>query len=296
MATPQRVRKAVIPAAGYGTRFLPVTKAVPKEMLPIVDRPVIQYVVEEAVASGIEQICIVTSASKFSLEEYFNYNYELESRLKTAGKLKEFEEIRRVADQASFYYVRQKEQLGNGHAVLCAREFIGDEPFAVLWGDDFVSAEPPRARQLLDVYERHGGSVITVFQSTNPEDTKKYGIVQGRQVEPGVTRVESVVEKPGSEKAPSNLASIGGYIFTPAILPILEKLAPAQGGEIWLVDAINQLAQQAPVFACEYRHGRYYDCGNKLEWLKANIEFALRRPELADGLREYLAAVAGKSQ
>src|SRR5262245_723787 len=144
MAAPQRVRKAVIPAAGYGTRFLPVTKSVPKEMLPIVDRPVIQYVVEEAVGSGIEQICLITSSSKFSLEEYFDYNYELESRLKAAGKLKEYEEIRRMADQAAFYFVRQKEQLGNGHAVLCAREFIGDEPFAVLWGDDFVHADPPR--------------------------------------------------------------------------------------------------------------------------------------------------------
>jgi UTP--glucose-1-phosphate uridylyltransferase len=276
-----RVRKAVIPAAGYGTRFLPVTKAVPKEMLPIVDRPVIQYVVEEAVASGIDQICIVTSSSKFSLEEYFNYNYELEYRLQAAGKKKEYEEIRRVADQAAFYYVRQKEQIGNGHAVLCAREFIGDEPFAVLWGDDFVYAEPPRARQLLDVYEKHGGSVITVFQSHNPDDTRKYGIVRGQPVEPGVTRVEGVIEKPGPEKAPSNLASIGGYIFTPGILPILESLAPAQGGEIWLVDAINQLAQQEPVFASEYKNGRYYDCGNKLEWLKANIEFALRRPDLA---------------
>jgi UTP--glucose-1-phosphate uridylyltransferase len=290
--TTQRVRKAVIPAAGYGTRFLPVTKAVPKEMLPIVDRPVIHYVIEEAVASGIEQICIVTSSSKFSVEEYFNYNYELESRLKAAGKLKEFDEVRWVADQAAFYFVRQKEQLGNGHAVLCAREFIGDEPFAVLWGDDFVWADPPRTRQLLDVYERHGGSVISVFQSTNPDDLRRYGVVKGTPVEGGVTRVESVVEKPGPEKAPSKLASIGGYLFTPAILPILERLAPAQGGEIWLVDAINQLARQEPVFACEYRNGRYYDCGNKLEWLKANIEFALRRPELAEGLRDYLRSTA----
>ncbi len=288
MPAQPRVRKAVIPAAGYGTRFLPVTKSVPKEMLPIVDRPVIQYVVEEAVASGIEQICIVTSASKHSVEEYFNYNYELEHRLLAAGKKKEYEEVRRIADQAAFYYVRQKEQLGNGHAVLCAREFIADEPFAVLWGDDFVYAEPPRARQLLDVYEKYGGSVITVFQSHNPEDTRKYGIVRGTPVEPGVTRVEGVLEKPGPEKAPTNLASIGGYIFTPGILPILEGLAPAQGGEIWLVDAINRLAQQEPVFASEYRNGRYYDCGNKLEWLKANIEFALRRPELTEGLREYL--------
>jgi len=288
MPAPPRVRKAVIPAAGYGTRFLPVTKSVPKEMLPIVDRPVIQYVVEEAVSSGIEQICIITSSSKFSVEEYFNYNYELEHRLLAAGKQKEYEEIRRVADQASFYYVRQKEQLGNGHAVLSAREFIGDEPFAVLWGDDFVYAEPPRTRQLLDVYEKHGGSVITVFQSTNPDDTRKYGVVKGQLVEPGVTRVESVVEKPGPEKAPSNLASIGGYIFTPGILPILAGLAPAQGGEIWLVDAINRLAQKEPVFASEYRNGKYYDCGNKLEWLKANIEFALRRPEIATGLRDYL--------
>jgi UTP--glucose-1-phosphate uridylyltransferase len=288
MSAPPRVRKAVIPAAGYGTRFLPVTKSVPKEMLPVVDRPVIQYVVEEAVSSGIEQICIITSSSKFSVEEYFNYNYELEHRLLAAGKQKEYAEIRRVADQAAFYYVRQKEQLGNGHAVLSARDFIGDEPFAVLWGDDFVHADPPRTRQLLDVYEKHGGSVITVFQSTNPEDTRKYGVVKGQPVEPGVTRVESVVEKPGPEKAPSNLASIGGYIFSPGILPILAGLAPAQGGEIWLVDAINRLAQQEPVFASEYRNGKYYDCGNKLEWLKANIEFALERPEMADGLREYL--------
>lgn len=288
MPAPPRVRKAVIPAAGYGTRFLPVTKSVPKEMLPIVDRPVIQYVIEEAVGSGIDQICIVTSSSKFSVEEYFNYNYELEHRLLAAGKQQEYEEIRRVANEASFYYVRQKEQLGNGHAVLCAREFVGDEPFAVLWGDDFVSADPPRARQLLDVYEKHRGSVITVFQSSHPDDARKYGIVRGQTIEPGVTRVEGVVEKPGPEKAPSNLASIGGYIFTPAIMPILAGLAPAQGGEIWLVDAINQLAQQEPVFASEYRNGRYYDCGSKLEWLKANIEFALRRPELAAGLREYL--------
>src|SRR5947209_5829169 len=255
MAALPRVRKAVIPAAGYGTRFLPVTKSVPKEMLPIVDRPVIQYVIEEAVASGIDQICIVTSSSKFSLEEYFDYNYELESRLKAAGKQKEYEEIRRVADQAAFYFVRQKEQLGNGHAVLCAREFVADEPFAVLWGDDFVYAEPPRTQQLLNVYTRHGGSVITAFRSTHPDDLRKYGVVRGQPVEPGVTRVEGVVEKPGPEKAPSNLASIGGYVFTPAIMPILENLAPAQGGEIWLVDAINQPAQQRRVVASEARNG-----------------------------------------
>lgn len=286
------VRKAVIPAAGFGTRFLPATKSLPKEMLPVVDKPVIQYIVEEAVASGVDQIVLITGSNKRAIEDHFDYNFELEHHLADSGRQCVVEDLRAISDMATFVYVRQKKQLGNGHAVLCAKEVIErDEPFVVLWGDDFIDATPPRVQQLKDVHTRYQSSVLSVIRTTNPEDANRYGFVEGEEVEPGLIKVSRIVEKPGAGNAPSDLAMVSGCVLNPGIMQALETVAPGKGGEIWLVDAINELMRQQDVFACVIRNGRYYDCGNKLEYLKANIDFALRRPDLAPGLMEYLREI-----
>jgi len=281
-----RVRKAVIPAAGYGTRFLPVTKASPKEMLPIVDKPVIQYVVEEAVEAGIEEIIFITSSNKRALEDHFDYNFELEEQLRRSGKDKELKEIRSISDMARFVYVRQKEAKGNGHAVLMAKDLIGDEPFLVLWGDEFLSCNPGRSNQLVDAYQKTQASVITVIKTTDPADTNKYGYIEAQKIN-GLYKIKHLIEKPGPEKAPSNLASIGGYVFTPTIMSILENL-PEKNGEIWLADAIDRLAQTEPVYACELVDASYYDSGSKFGFIKANIDFGLKHPETKQALLEYL--------
>jgi UTP--glucose-1-phosphate uridylyltransferase len=283
------VRKAVIPAAGLGTRFLPATKALPKEMLPIVDKPIIQYIVEEAVGSGITQVCLITSQSKRAMEDHFDANVELESRLAAMNRHEDLAMVQQVSDLAEFAYVRQKHPQGNGHAVLCARPVVGDEPFAMIWGDDIVDADPPCVRQLIDIYERYGGAVAGVMRV--PEaDVPKYGVIDAEQVADRVHRVHSIVEKPSLNEAPSNLAAVHAWILPPRIFPLLAATPPGKDGEIWLVDAIAALIQEEPVYAFEF-HGRRYDAGSKLEYLQASIDFALRRPDLGDGLRAYLKTV-----
>lgn len=286
----QRIRKAVIPAAGWGTRFLPATKAQPKEMLPIVDKPIIQYVVEEAVASGIEDIIIVTGWHKRSVEDHFDYPYELERRLIESGKDAAAAEVRGIAEMARFIYIRQKGTYGNGTPVLNAEHIIGNEPFAVLWGDEFITAEPPRLKQLIDLAQELGGSAISAVRVPD-EETHRYGIGRGTIVRERVLKLEEIVEKPEPGQAPSNLATHGAYVLTPDIFPLLRAQKPGRGGEIWLPEAINALARQQPVYALELAGATYYDCGSKLGWLKANIAFGLKHAETADGLRAYLASI-----
>lgn len=284
-----KIRKAVIPAAGMGTRFLPATKAQPKEMLPVVDKPIIQYVVEEAVASGIEDIIIVTGWHKRSIEDHFDFSPELEKHLEQAGKLEQLEQIRKIANMANFIYVRQKGPYGNGTPVLCARRVIGNEPFAVLWGDEFIYSKPPRLKQMIEVFDKYEKSVISAVRIEPKSAVSKYGIAQVSATDdPMIHKIEKIVEKPKPEEAPSNLAVHGAYIFTPRLLYLLEQVRPGKDGEIWLVDAINALMQKEDVLAKEIEHGKYYDTGNKLEYLKANIDFALERPELKKDLLAYM--------
>jgi UTP--glucose-1-phosphate uridylyltransferase len=284
----QHIRKAVIPAAGMGTRFLPATKAMPKEMLPIVDKPIIQYVVEEAVASGITDIIIITSSNKRSLEDHFDYPYELEKKLEEAGKLEQLAEIRRIAGMANFIYVRQRGPYGNASPVLTAKHLIGEEPFAVLWGDEFIAANPPRLKQMIDVYEEYGKGVISAVRIPNPQDVSKYGIADVETVKDKVHRIKRIIEKPKADEAPSNLATHGAYIFNPDIFDHLKALKPGKGGEVWLVDAINALMKVDDMYAKEIEDGEYYDTGNKFDYLRANIEFALQREDLKEKLMAYL--------
>ncbi len=284
-----KVRKAVIPAAGLGTRFLPATKALPKEMLPIVDKPVIQYVVEEAVGAGITQIVVITSQSKRAMEDHFDSNPELEARLEALGRFEDLAMIRQVSDMAEFAYVRQKHPHGNGHAVLCAWPVVGNEPFAMIWGDDIVATDPPCIKQMIDVYERHGGAVTAVMRVPDA-DVSKYGVIDADQIEDRVYRLRSIVEKPPREEAPSNLATVHAWILPPRIFPILAATPPGKDGEIWLVDAIATLISEESVFALEFE-GRRYDAGNKLEFLQASIDFALDRPDLRDGLLAHMRRV-----
>jgi len=287
----QKIQKAIIPAAGLGTRFLPATKSMPKEMLPIVDKPIIQYVVEEAVASGITDIIIVTSANKRPLEDHFDYPYELEKKLEKSGKLKELKEVRRIATMANYIYIRQRGPYGNASPVLSAKHIINEEPFAVLWGDEFIHANPPRLKQMIGVYEKYGKSVISAVRIPCKEDISKYGIADVEQKEDKVFRIKRIVEKPKPEEAPSNLAAHGAYILTPEIFPYLKALKPGKGGEVWLVDAINALMKDDEVYAKEIEGGEYYDTGNKFDYLRANIEFALQRDELKDKLMECLKRI-----
>lgn len=281
------VRKAVIPAAGFGTRFLPVTKSMPKEMLPVVDKPVIYYVVEAAVASGIDTIVIVTGSNKKSLEDFFDSNFELEWTLEKTGKLGMLKEIRRITDLANIIYVRQKQPLGNGHAVLCARAAIGDEPFAMLWGDDILLGDPPVPRQLIDVAERYDAPVVGVRRV--PEtDLERYGVLAVEPVQGSVSRALSVVEKPKRGEAPSDLAQIGGFVLTPDIFELLEHTPIGPSGEIYLTDALVTLMTRRPVYAYEFE-GKRYDAGDKLDYLKANVELALKDPHLGPAFQEYLA-------
>lgn len=284
-----RVRKAVIPAAGFGTRFLPVTKTVPKEMLPIVDKPVIQYIVEEAVRSGIEEVILVTSSSKKALEDFFDTNFELEANLEATGKTALLEKVRHVTDMANITYVRQKHPLGNGHAVLAAKHAVGDEPFVVLWGDDILLGEPPVAKQLIDVAVRFGGPVVGVRQVA-ADAIEKYGILAVEPVEGAVSRALSVVEKPKRADAPSDLAQIGGFVLTPDIFDVLVNTTEGTGGEVYLAEALNVLMRQRTVYAFQFE-GTRYDAGNKLDFLRATIDLALRDPELGTGLRAYLSGL-----
>jgi len=283
-----KIRKAVIPAAGYGTRFLPMTKASPKEMLPIIDKPVIQYVVEEAVASGIEDIVIVTGYNKRAIEDHFDHCLELENFLEKSGKLEQLEEIRRIARMANFIYIRQKGPYGNATPILNAEPIIGNEPFAVLWGDEFIYAEPPRLKQMIEAYDKCQDIVLSGFRIENKDYLSKYGIAKIKPVEDKIFEVEEIIEKPAPEKAPSNLGIIGAYILTPDIFDALRNLKPGKGGEIWLIDAINALKKNHKIYAREIENGKYYDTGNKLEYLKANVDFGLQREDLNGEFRSYL--------
>ncbi|MGG1593047.1 UTP--glucose-1-phosphate uridylyltransferase GalU [Terribacillus saccharophilus] len=284
-----KIKKAIIPAAGLGTRFLPATKAQPKEMLPIVDKPTIQYIVEEAVKSGIEDIIIVSGRGKRAIEDHFDKSYELEDQLIKKDKMKMLEEIQDISNLADIHYIRQKEAKGLGHAIATAKKFIGNEPFAVLLGDDIVKTDgTPALKQLTEAFEKYRGSVVGVQQVPESE-VSKYGVVapQGSTSEPNLMQVSDLVEKPKKEEAPSNYAIMGRYVLTPEIFDILETLPAGAGGEIQLTDAIKELNKKQAVYACEFTGDRY-DVGDKFGFIKATIEFALDRPDLKDQLQDYL--------
>jgi UTP--glucose-1-phosphate uridylyltransferase len=283
----QRVKKAIIPAAGLGTRFLPATKAMPKEMLPIVDKPTIQYIVEEAIESGIEDIIIVTGKGKRSIEDHFDNAFELEQNLQEKGKLELLEIVRETSKMVDIHYIRQKEPKGLGHAVWCARNFIGNEPFAVLLGDDIVQAETPCLKQLMDVYNQTHSSVIGVKRVPDNE-TNRYGIIDPEDQNGRAFQVRNFVEKPKLGTAPSNLAIIGRYVFTPEIFMFLDKQVVGAGGEIQLTDAIQRLNQIQRVFGYEFE-GKRFDVGEKLGFIETTIEFALQKEELRDDLLKFMA-------
>jgi UTP--glucose-1-phosphate uridylyltransferase len=282
-----KIRKAIIPAAGLGTRFLPATKAMPKEMLPIVDKPTIQYIVEEAVESGIEDIIIVTGKGKRAIEDHFDSSFELEYNLKRKGKLRMLEEVQYPSNIADIHYIRQKEPRGLGHAVWCARKFIGNEPFAVLLGDDIIQSDgAPALRQMIDLFNELQSSIIGV-QRVSRQEVSRYGIVDGMPESERVYRLHRLVEKPDLENAPSDMAIMGRYILTPAIFDILENQEPGAGGEIQLTDAISTLAETENVYAYEYV-GTRYDVGEKLGFIKTTLDFALKRDELREELIAYM--------
>ena len=281
-----KIRKAVFPAAGLGTRFLPATKAQPKEMLPLVDKPIIQYGVEEAVASGVDNLILVTGRGKNAIEDHFDVSVELETFLEARGKKEQLDEVRKISNLINVSYVRQGEPLGLGHAVLVTKALVANEPFAVLLGDDVIDANPPALRQLMDVYEEFGGPVIAV-ERVPREDVSSYGVIAYEPVRAGVYRITDMVEKPRREEAPSDLAIIGRYILTPDIFPALEETAADRTGEIQLTNGLRRLLKTRPIYACEVA-GVRHDTGNKLGFLKAVVYFALRRPDLADAFRAYL--------
>ncbi|MGI6668092.1 MAG: UTP--glucose-1-phosphate uridylyltransferase GalU [Acetivibrionales bacterium] len=289
-----KVRKAVIPAAGLGTRFLPATKAQPKEMLPIVDKPTIQYIVEEAVASGIEDILIVTGRGKRAIEDHFDKSYELEDILRRKGEDELLRLVQDIANMANVNYVRQKEPKGLGHAIYCARSFIGNEPFAVLLGDNIVDSDVPCLKQLIDVYEKYNKTVLGV-QRVAEEDVSKYGIIDCEEVGDRIYSVRDMVEKPDRDKAPSNIAILGRYIITPEIFKYLENAEPGKGGEIQLTDALRKLLAAGPVYAYDFP-GKHYDVGNKLGFLEATVEFALKNDDLRVSFLSYLREIVEPKQ
>ena len=283
------VQKAVFPAAGLGTRFLPATKAQPKEMLPLVDKPTIQYVVEEAVASGLTEIIIVTGRGKRAIEDHFDSAFELEYYLQDRGKMEELAEIKTISELASVSYVRQREPLGLGHAILCARALVGEEPFAVFLGDDLIVARTPCMRQLLAVFERHRGPVLAV-ERVPREAISRYGVIRPNPLGGNVYEVLDLVEKPPAHEAPSDLAIIGRYVLTPDLFPLLAETRPDARGEIQLTDALRALRRTRPLYAVEFE-GKRYDTGDKLGFLRATVEFALARPDLAEAFRAYLKSL-----
>lgn len=286
-----KIRKAVIPAAGLGTRFLPATKAQPKEMLPIVDKPTIQYIVEEAVASGIESIVIITGRSKRAIEDHFDKSIELELELTKKNKTELLQLVEDIAHMVNMMYVRQKEPLGLGHAILTAKDFIGNEPFGVILGDDVVKGQAPALRQLMDAYEKCGTTVLGV-QKVDIMDTDKYGVIATDDKTGRLHRVTDLVEKPGPEHAPSDIAILGRYVLTPGIFEAIENTPPGKGGEIQLTDAIKRLNGEEDVYAYEFE-GKRYDVGDKLGFLKATCEFALDRDDLRDDFTQYLKELVG---
>lgn len=283
----KKVRKAVIPAAGFGTRFLPATKASPKEMLPIVDKPIIQYVVEQAVEAGIEQVIIVTGWHKRAIEDHFDRHFELEARLEKDGKIRELKEVKRISELCDFVYVRQKEPLGNGHAVLVARDVVGDEPFVVMWGDEFFEADPPSVAQLIKAYEEFNSPVIAGVR-IEEKNLNRYGIADVTPVRGNIFKINNIVEKPEASEAPSNLATHGNYLLTPDIFEILSGLKPQKNGEIWIAQAIDELIKKRDVYAVELANAKYYDCGSKIDYLKAVVDFGLKHEDTNSQFREYL--------
>lgn len=291
----KKIRKAVIPAAGYGTRFLPWTKAMPKEMLPIVDKPVIQCVVEELVEAGIEQIIIITGWHKRAVEDHFDRHLELEHKLETAGKTEQLEQIRKISNMAEFVYIRQKEMRGNGDAILTARNVVGDEPFIVCWGDDFIKAETSRARQMIEAYNKYGTNILGCIKTDNPEDAKKFGFAKGEEIEPGVIKIEDLIEKPGVDKKPSNLATVSGSLFLPDIFDALANFEVKPGDELVYVDGVNGMREKGiDSHAVEIKGGKYYDCGNVTQYMKTNIEMALKRPGIGDDLMDFMREIVNK--
>jgi UTP--glucose-1-phosphate uridylyltransferase len=289
----KKITKVVIPAAGFGTRFLPQTKAMPKEMLPVIDKPVIQYVVEEAIDSKVENIIIITGSNKRAIEDHFDAPSEdLVKNLVQGKKEHLLKEIQRISNMANFIYIRQKGPYGNGTPVLTAEPAIEDEPFAVLWGDEFIHSKPPRLAQMIKVYEKFGGIVISGVKIEKKEDLKKYGIADLTHVENNVYKINKIVEKPEPDKAPSDIATHGGYILPPEIFSALKKVQPGRGGEIWLVDAINMLRNEGvPVYTVVIENGKYYDTGDKFEYLKTVIEFALEHEEMNGKFKTFLKSL-----
>ncbi len=285
-----KIKKAIIPAAGLGTRFLPATKAQPKEMLPIVDKPTIQYIIEEAVQSGIEDIVIVNGRNKGSIEDHFDRSIELELELSNKGNTEALDMVKSISEMANIYFIRQKKPMGLGHAVLSAQKFIGNQPFAVLLGDDVVVSRIPALRQMIEVYNEYHSSVIGV-QTVPHEMTFQYGIVDGKAVDDRVYKIKGMVEKPPVEKAPSDIAILGRYILTPDIFEFLETQEKGAGDEIQLTDALKRMAIEQAVYAYDFK-GHRYDCGTKLGFLQASIEFGLRRPELRESLESYIKNLA----
>lgn len=285
----KKIRKAVIPVAGLGTRFLPATKAQPKEMLTLVDKPLIQYIVEEAVASGIEEIIFVTSATKRAIEDHFDRDFELEYRLRQKGKKKELQEILHISDMAKIVYTRQKTPRGLGHAIFTAAPLIGDEPFAVLLGDDIIDAKRPALRQLMDVYEKYG-DIVVGCTTVAKNETEKYGIIDPIKINKNTVKIKKIVEKPKAGKAPSNLAVTGRYILTPQILKLLSRNKKGAGGEIQLTDALADYIKNKAGYGCIYE-GKYFDCGNKLDLVKAIVHYSLKRQEFNAPLKNYLRKI-----
>jgi len=283
------IRKAVLPVAGLGTRVLPASKVVPKEMLPLVDKPTLQYIVEEAVAAGVEEIIFVTSRSKRSIEDHFDVFPELEAALERKGKRKELEELRHVQTMATYTYVRQPEPRGLGHAVLCAKELVGDEPFVVMLGDDLVAPETPCLSRMIEIHEQYGSSVLSLFISP-PEQISSFGIVSVENIESGVVKITHLVEKPALEEAPSDLAVAGRYILTPDIFALLEQTSPGKGGEIQITDALEMQAREGHCYGLRFT-GIRYDTGNPLGLLTTSIAYALKRPDIAPELRKYMREV-----
>ena len=286
------VKKAIIPAAGLGTRFLPATKAQPKEMLPIVDKPTLQYIIEEAIASGIEEILIITGRNKKSIEDHFDKSIELELELEKSGKTEMLEMVRHISDMINIQYIRQKEPRGLGHAILCAKSFIGDEPFAVILGDDIVDSKTPCLKQLLDIYYEYNTTIIGV-QKIDRNDVNKYGIIQGKYIDENIHLIKDLVEKPDIESAPSSIAILGRYILKPDIFKILENQKPGKNNEIQLTDALKTLCETQAMYAYEFE-GKRYDVGEKFGFLQATVEFALKNNELKDEFLNYLKELVKK--
>ena len=284
-----KIRKAVFPAAGLGTRFLPATKASPKEMLPLVDKPLIQYSVEEAVAAGVESLLIITGRDKTAIENHFDISFELEELLKDKNKGDLFDQVRAISDIARISYTRQKQALGLGHAIYQAKDFVGDEPFAALLADDVIDAERPALAQMIDVYEKFDAPVIATMQ-VEGEAISRFGVIDADEVEPGVFRIKGMVEKPAYEEAPSDLAIVGRYIFTPDIFEAIEQTKPGAGGEIQITDAMVRLLEKRPFYAVRLE-GTRHDAGDKLGFLIATVEYALKRDDLGDDFRKYLRSL-----